>query len=99
MRETSSARAPPEYPPITKTRDPSEAIAWDDLPRGLGPTFWKLNHRSAAFPILHMNKVTAEHAKSLTRQVKGKQIIQISFVCAEPTKDIHNTIDNDSSVT
>jgi len=46
-----------------------------------------------------MNKVKDQHAKSLTRQPKGDQIIQIGFVRAEPTKDIHNIIDENSSMT
>jgi hypothetical protein len=78
------------------TRVPSEAMAWDDLPGGLGPTLWNLNHRSAAF---HLNKVTIQHAKSLTRQVKANQIIQIDFVSAESAKDIHDIIDKDSRMT
>jgi hypothetical protein len=43
--------------------------------------------------------VTIQHAKSLTRQMKGIQIIHNAFVRGEPTKDIHNIIDEDSSVT
>jgi hypothetical protein len=49
--------------------------------------------------ISHVNMVTIQHAKSLTRQVKGIQIIRKAFVPGGPTKDIHNIIDEDSSVT
>ena len=51
IRDVSSAATPFEYPPSTKTRVPSEAMAWDDLPCGLGPTLWNLNHLRAAFRI------------------------------------------------
>ena len=44
------------------------------------------------------NKVAARHATSLTRQLKGNQIIQTG-ISREPTKDIHNIIDEDSSMT
>jgi hypothetical protein len=46
-----------------------------------------------------VNKVTIQHAKSLTRQLKGIQIIQKAFTLGQPTEDIHNIIDKDSSVT
>jgi hypothetical protein len=48
--------------------------------------------------ISHVNKVMVQHAKSLTRQLKANQIIQIG-ITREPTEDIHNIIDKDSSVT
>jgi hypothetical protein len=48
--------------------------------------------------ISHVNKVVVQHAKSLTRQLKGIQIIQFGFARV-PTKDIHNIIDKDSSMT
>ena len=40
-----------------------------------------------------------QHAESLTRQLEGRQITQIGSVNATPTKDIHNIIDEGSSVT
>ena len=40
-----------------------------------------------------------QQSRSLTRQRKGNQIIQIRFVHGKPTKDIHNIIDEDSSMT
>jgi hypothetical protein len=45
-----------------------------------------------------VNKLAVQRAESLTRQMKGIQIIQIAFVRGEPTKDIHNIIDKDSSM-
>jgi hypothetical protein len=50
--------------------------------------------------ILHVNKVAVQHAilKPLTRQLKGNQIIEIGVAYA-PTKDIHNIIDEDGSMT
>jgi hypothetical protein len=47
--------------------------------------------------ISNVNKVAVQHAKSLTRQLKGIQIIQNGFA-REPTKDIHNIVDKDSSM-
>jgi hypothetical protein len=41
-----------------------------------------------------VNKVTVQHAKSLTRQLK---VNQIGFA-REPTKDTHDIIDQDSSM-
>ena len=43
--------------------------------------------------------VNLQHAKPLTRQPKGNQIIQIGFVHSKPTKNIHNIIDEDGSMT
>ena len=42
---------------------------------------------------------TIEHAKLLTRQLKGIQIIYKASVHGGPTKDVHYIIDKDSSVT
>jgi hypothetical protein len=39
------------------------------------------------------------HAKSLTRQLEGGQIIQAVSVDTAPTKDIHNIVDEGSSMT
>jgi hypothetical protein len=44
-------------------------------------------------------RVRFKHAESLTRQLEGRQITQIGSVDATPTKDIHNIIDEGSSVT
>jgi hypothetical protein len=67
------------------------------------PSFmWALPHVADIEPSLrcisHVNKVAAQHAKSLTRQLKGIQIIRIGYA-REPAKDIHNIIDEDSSMT
>src|ERR1700679_1053291 len=48
--------------------------------------------------ISHVNKVAAQQAKSLTRQLKGIQFIQIG-VARGPTKDIHDIIDEERSMT
>jgi hypothetical protein len=48
--------------------------------------------------IPYVNKVAVQHAESLTRQLKGIQIIQRGFA-RSPTKDVHSTIDKDSSMT
>jgi hypothetical protein len=48
--------------------------------------------------ILHVNKAAVQHAKSLTRQLKGIQVIEINCVRV-PAIDIHKIIDKDSSVT
>ena len=47
--------------------------------------------------ISHVNKVAVRHTESLTRQLEGIQITQKGFA-RESTKDIHNTIDKDSSM-
>jgi hypothetical protein len=47
--------------------------------------------------ISHVNKVTIQHAEPLTRQLKGIQIIHTAFARV-PTKDVHNIIDKDSSM-
>src|SRR5580658_290034 len=48
--------------------------------------------------ISHVNMVTIQHAKSLTRQLKGIQIIHNALVPGGPTIDINNIVDEDSSV-
>ena len=48
--------------------------------------------------ISNINKVAIQLAISLTRQLKGSQIIQ-NGITREPTEDIHNIIDKDSSMT
>jgi hypothetical protein len=40
-----------------------------------------------------------KHAKSLTRQLEGKQVSQVGTAHTSPTKDIHNIVDHSSSVT
>jgi hypothetical protein len=39
-----------------------------------------------------------EHVRLLTRQVQGSQITEFDFVGGTPTKDVHNTTDEDSSM-
>jgi hypothetical protein len=48
-----------------------------------------------------MNEVRLgiKHAKWLTRQLEGGQVIQVGFVTTTPTKDIHNIVDNGNSMT
>ena len=46
--------------------------------------------------ISYVNKVVVQLVNSLTRQLEGNQIVQIVFA-REPTEDIHNAIDEDSS--
>ena len=46
----------------------------------------------------HVNKAVVQHVKSLTRQLKGNQIVQKGSARVS-TEDIHNIIDEDSSMT
>jgi hypothetical protein len=63
---------------------------------------WTLPHIVKFEPSLrcisHVSKVVVQHVKSLTRQLKANQIVQVG-IAREPTKNIHDTIDEDSSMT